>query len=437
MSIQASVANQQITASVGETKIDVSVGGGVGPTGPAGPAGPTYTLPTATASVLGGVKIGSGVTITDGVISVSTNYAATSHSHGNITNAGAIGTTSGRIVVTTTGGVLTTAATIPGSQVALVSNDTFLEGPAALFLDDIINNGFPYAVEEAGGISASSVNGLATVATSGSYTDLANKPTTLSGYGITDAVVSSDSRLTNSREWSADTVSQAEAEAGTATTRRAFTAQRVFQAIAAWWATITVGTSKIANGAVTNAKLASGSVTGDKLALTGDVVSVGGLSSAVSTRQFLASPFGFYLQDNSVKLFYVDSTGSVTVGTWAATAIAVDRGGTGATTAAAARTNLGLAIGTDVAASSHTHAQLHDRSHAITSTSDHTATAWRVFHSNGSGQVVELAFGDSGQALISNGASSAPSFGAVQKPITSGTAAPSGGSDGDIYLRYS
>jgi hypothetical protein len=40
-----------------------------------------YTLPTATSSVLGGVKIGSGVTITDGVISVSTAYAASSHTH--------------------------------------------------------------------------------------------------------------------------------------------------------------------------------------------------------------------------------------------------------------------------------------------------------------------------------------------------------------------
>lgn len=40
-------------------------------------------------------------------------------------------------------------------------------------------------------------------------------------------------------EWSADTISQAEAETGTATTRRAFTAQRVRQAIAAWWNTIT------------------------------------------------------------------------------------------------------------------------------------------------------------------------------------------------------
>lgn len=42
-------------------------------------------------------------------------------------------------------------------------------------------------------------------------------------------------------EWTAATVDQAEAEAGTATTRRAWTAERVRQAIAAWWQTV-VGT---------------------------------------------------------------------------------------------------------------------------------------------------------------------------------------------------
>jgi len=40
-----------------------------------------------------------------------------------------------------------------------------------------------------------------------------------------------DSRLTNAREWTASTVDQTEAEAGTSTTRRAWTAQRVKQAI--------------------------------------------------------------------------------------------------------------------------------------------------------------------------------------------------------------
>lgn len=43
-----------------------------------------------------------------------------------------------------------------------------------------------------------------------------------------------DTRLTDAREWTATTVSQTEAETGTATTRRAWTSQRVRQAIAAW-----------------------------------------------------------------------------------------------------------------------------------------------------------------------------------------------------------
>jgi hypothetical protein len=65
----------------------------------------------------------------------------------------------------------------------------------------------------------------------------------------------SDARLSDSREWLADTVSQAEAEAGTATTRRAWTAQRVFQATAAWWAGSAAATklAGIATGATANA----------------------------------------------------------------------------------------------------------------------------------------------------------------------------------------
>jgi hypothetical protein len=51
----------------------------------------------------------------------------------------------------------------------------------------------------------------------------------------TEVVLGDDTRLTDSREWSASDVSQDEAEAGTSTTRRAWTAQRVRQAIAAWW----------------------------------------------------------------------------------------------------------------------------------------------------------------------------------------------------------
>lgn len=81
----------------------------------------------------------------------------------------------------------------------------------------------------------------------------------------------------------------------------------------------------------------------------------------------------------------------------------------------------------DFAAASHTHAQLHDRSHAIASSSDHTATAWRLFYSNGSGVITELTLGSSGQALLSNGASAAPSWGSAgsnsASDLTTGTLA--------------
>ena len=53
------------------------------------------------------------------------------------------------------------------------------------------------------------------------------------------ATQGNDSRLSDSREWTAATISQAETEAGIAATRRAFTAQRVRQAIVAWWNSIT------------------------------------------------------------------------------------------------------------------------------------------------------------------------------------------------------
>lgn len=54
--------------------------------------------------------------------------------------------------------------------------------------------------------------------------------------------------------------------------------------------------------------------------------------------------------------------------------------------------------------------KLHDRSHAITGTSDHTANNWKVFYSDGSGDVQELALGSNGEYLMSNGAAAAPSF---------------------------
>jgi hypothetical protein len=63
---------------------------------------------------------------------------------------------------------------------------------------------------------------------------------------------------------------------------------------------------------------------------------------------------------------------------------------------------------TQVSSGDHTHSLLHTRSHAISGTSDHTATAYRIFWSNAAGQIVEKDLGTSGQYLQSQGATTAP-----------------------------
>lgn len=69
-----------------------------------------------------------------------------------------------------------------------------------------------------------------------SLTGTATVSLVLTAADLESKVATTDPRLTNAREWTASTVTQAEAETGTATTRRAWTAQRIRQAILAWWA---------------------------------------------------------------------------------------------------------------------------------------------------------------------------------------------------------
>jgi len=52
----------------------------------------------------------------------------------------------------------------------------------------------------------------------------------------------------------------------------------------------------------------------------------------------------------------------------------------------------------------------HTRSHAITDTSDHTAGNWKLFASNGSGEITEITHGAGGYVLKSNSETSAPTW---------------------------
>jgi hypothetical protein len=86
-----------------------------------------------------------------------------------------------------------------------------------------------------------------------------------------------------------------------------------------------------------------------------------------------------------------------------------------------------------------THAALpdvhHARGHSMTGTSDHSASNWRTFYSNGSGQVAEVALGAAGKVLTCNGVSSAPTFEYPYLLPTFSGADPGSPATGQIWLR--
>ena len=106
-------------------------------------ASAAYTLPAATTSTLGGVIVGTGLSVSSGTASVtygttsgtacqgndsrlSDSRTPTSHTHGNITNAGAIGSTSGLPLITTTSGVITVGSFGTSSGTFCQGNDSRL-----------------------------------------------------------------------------------------------------------------------------------------------------------------------------------------------------------------------------------------------------------------------------------------------------------------------
>ena len=103
-------------------------------------------------------------------------------------------------------------------------------------------------------------------------------------------VVGTDTRLTDSREWFSPTVSLVDAQAGVSTTRAAFTPQRVFQSIAAWWLVNTGATGRAVTLASTpvqgRAALELGSAA---LAATGDFATPSALTAGLAGKADLVS----------------------------------------------------------------------------------------------------------------------------------------------------
>lgn len=106
--------------------------------------------------------------------------------------------------------------------------------------------------------------------------------------------------------------------------------------------TITLGTTGLTFAQFSGA----GSIlAGDGLTKTGSTINVVGTSNRITANADSIDIASTYVGQSSIT-----TLGTITTGTWNGTTIAVANGGTGATDAGTARTNLGLAIGTDVQA---------------------------------------------------------------------------------------
>lgn len=169
----------------------------------------SYTLPAATTSTLGGVIVSTGLGVASGTLTVT--YGTTSgtacqgddsrlsdartplsHSHGSLTNDGKVGSTSGRVLVTTTAGAVTAVATLTQSQVTSTLGGSVLS-------DDIsyLFNNVPTHQHES-----------SEIVTSGNAIPLAAIDAIVEEYEASGAsgllgwlggVLTTDSRLTNAR----------------------------------------------------------------------------------------------------------------------------------------------------------------------------------------------------------------------------------------------
>lgn len=148
--------------SVNGTSPDSNGNVSISVSGSSGSGGGNYTLPTANSSTLGGVKIGSNISVSDGTISLAKS---------NVTSAlrytpPASDTTYGD-ATTTSSGLMSSTDKVKLNGIADNAN-YYIHPPTH---------------------PASMISGLATVATSGNYNDLANKPSnaTTSSAGLMSA----------------------------------------------------------------------------------------------------------------------------------------------------------------------------------------------------------------------------------------------------------
>jgi len=152
---------------------------------------------------------------------------------------------------------------------------------------------------------------------------------------------------------------------------------------------ITLGTTSLSYTQFSGA----GQVTaGAGLTKTGNTLDVGGTADRITVNGDSVDIATTYVGQSTIT-----TLGTVTTGTWSASTIAVDKGGTGATDASGARTNLGLVIGTDV--------QAYDAELAALASVTSAADALPYFTGNGTATTTTLS--SFGRSLVDDADASA------------------------------
>lgn len=381
MGINANVSGgQQITASVGETKIDVAVSGGVGPSGASGAAGAAASITVGTVTT--GAPGSSASVVNAGSSSAAVlNFVIPAGSTGpqgiqgergeqgvqGIQGApGAVGPAgpAGPAGTTTWAGITDRPSTFPPASHQHVAADI---------------TDFTSAV-----IAAAPPTTNASLLTSGTISEQRIPNTIARTSDITTAVAN----VVNAAPAALDTLNELAAALG----NDASFATTVTNSLASK-APINNPTFTGTVGGITKSMVGLGNVPNTDATAranhtgTQAVSTVSGLQAALDAKAPLNSPAfvgvvtaqlitadvagiaGEVVCESlnvsaSASNFTVSGTGTVTAGTWQGTTIAVARGGTGATTAAGALTNLGAVATTDARLSDARTPTAHKSSHA-------------------------------------------------------------------------